>query len=121
MKKAGCLLDIRNDSIIWPDKLASTPKLEVSRRLTEVAAYTIPFTLKSTLSPIKPSIIYILKALPKLLHRPTPEKEDAPFNIYSIRVYAFRLLAKRAKQDSTHVFATSIKEIDNKLALYRNL
>ena len=146
MKKAGCLLDMRNDSIIWPDKLASMPKLEVRRRPTELAVPTIPAKTTgrywnpsvgsyrqplSTTSPIetvpssnqylKPSPTHTPKGPPKLLRRPTPEKEDAPFDIYSIRAQAFGLLAKRAKQDSTHVFAASIEEIDYELALHRNL
>jgi len=107
MKKAGYLLDIRNDSIVWLDKLVSTPKLEVRKRPIELPTYTIPFIPKPTPSsievvpisspPLKSFPTRSLKEPPKLLYRPKPEKEDTPFDMYSIRVYAFGLLARRAK------------------------
>jgi len=77
------------------------------KRLIELLTYTIPFTSKSILSsiefipnsnlPLKSFSTRSLKEPLKLLRRPKLKKEDTPFDIYSIRVYTFRLLAKRAK------------------------
>ena len=75
--------------------------------LTKLPTYTIPFIPKPTPSsieivpisspPLNSFSTRSLKEPPKLLRRPKSKKEDTPFNIYSIRVYTFRLLARRAK------------------------
>jgi len=81
--------------------------LEVRKRLIELPTYTIPFILKPTLSsieivpnsnlPLKSFSTRSLKEPLKLLRYPKPKKEDTPFDIYSIRVYTSRLIAKRVK------------------------
>jgi len=79
----------------------------VRKRLTKLSTYTIPFTPKPTPSsievvpinnpPLKSFSTYSLKEPLKLLRRPKPKKENTSFDIYSIRVETFRLLARRAK------------------------
>jgi len=73
----------------------------------KLPTYTISFIPKPTPNsieivpinspPLKSFLTRSLKEPPKLLRRPKPEKEDTPFDIYSVRVYTFRLLARRVK------------------------
>ena len=47
--------------------------------------------------------------------------KDYFFNIYSVKVATFRLLAKRTRYKGTQLFAMSIKDLNNQLALNREV
>ena len=61
------------------------------------------------------------KTSPNILPRPKPREGDESFTIHSIGAEAFGLLARRARQDRTEIFALSMQDIDAQLAFHQEV
>ena len=104
MNRHRLQLDLSNDSIIFPEpsslprsKPHPSPEASLPHTSTEQLGFTPP-------------------RVPKVLARPKPEKADVPFSIHSVGAAPFGCLARRY---DTQIFAFSMTDIDNQLALDR--
>jgi len=97
MNRNRLLLDMATDSIIFPTKPISQEPRPIRQLTTQVPRTSSP-------PPIK------------ILPRPRPTSDDAPFQIYSIGASPFQMLSRRK---DTQIFTMSIEDIDNQLLMDR--
>lgn len=116
MKRAGCLLDPKANAIVFPDRPdASTDgsKSPVPLPGHSISASSPPSTVESPSTASSNA-----NFAPKVLPRAKPEEKDNEFQMCSIGAASYTLSAKHSRRKNTHLFACTMEEIDNELALY---
>ena len=108
MNRFGVLLDMSNDTIIFPNQLPKTnPKPILSIN-------------PESKSPLETRVVEpSTSKAPKILPRLKPPQEDEQYTIHSVGAEAFGLLARGARRNKTEIFALSMEDIDNQLAFHR--
>lgn len=102
MNRFGVLLDMSNDSILFPKNLTLT---------------ALPAPAPSPVESPPPTEI-TQKPLfkPQVLPRPQPSPGDKPFSIHSVGAASFASIARRAEDTGTQLFAMSMEDIDREIA-----
>jgi len=106
INKNGILLDMRHDTIVFPNQLDSS-----------ISVLPIPYTKPLSWSG-SISTPFAHTNAPKVLKRPASIAQEEAFSIYSIGVAPFQTLVDRSKSNHTEVFAMLVEDINREIVYY---